>query len=356
MKVYVYPADDQGCGLHRIIWPALTLKGRGYNIRIVMPHQRAKFLEGKLNAAGKMVDAVIPEDADVIVLQRVSHRHLTDAISLIRAKGVAVVVDMDDDLAAIDPRNPAFGALHPRSGNHPDHSWAFTQRACEAATLVTTSTPELIKRYAPHGRGEVLYNCIPERYLRMTHEDSDKIGWAGSVHSHPDDLQATGTALCQVTNSERPFHVVGPPEGARAALRLNHDPVGTGPLDPTVGWPNGVITLGIGVAPLADTRFNRSKSWLKPLEYAALGVPCVMSPSLEYTRIHELGVGMLARKPKEWIRHLRNLQNDPELRQTLTQRGRAVAANWTVEGNAECWWHAWEQAYKLEQNGLKIGA
>jgi len=353
VKVYVYPADEQGCGLHRLIWPALTLAGRGHDITIVSPQARSNFLQGELDKrTNRLVNVTIPSDADVIVLQRITHRHLADAIPIMRERGVAVVIDMDDDLAAIDPRNPAFTAMHPRAGHHPDHSWHHTQRACDASTLVTVSTPSLLARYARHGRGHVLFNRIPERYLRMTHEDSTRVGWAGSVHSHPDDLQVTGFAVAQICrDTGQPFRMVGPPEGVRSALGLDHEPDATGPLDPKVGWPEGVVTLGVGIAPLASTIFNMSKSWLKPLEYAALGVPCVVSPSDEYRRLNDLGVGLVARKPKQWYRHLGDLVASADMRAEVAGRGREAAANLTIEGGAELWLEAWERAYKLQQTG-----
>lgn len=350
MKVYVYPADEQGCGLHRLIWPTHELVKRGYDITLVSPKARSNYLQGHLNNRGEIVDVSLPADANVVVLQRITHRHLADAIPIIRQKGIAVVIDMDDDLASVDPRNPAFQAMHPRIGKHPDHSWQHAQRACDAATLVTVSTPALIRRYASHGRGVVIYNCIPERYLKMEHTDSPQVGWAGSVHSHPGDLQMTGPAVVRVCQElGLPFRMVGPVEGVRDALGLDHDPDATGPLDPLVGWPNGVVSIGIGIAPLADTIFNKSKSWLKPLEYAALGVPCVVSPSDEYLRIHKLGVGLVARKPRQWVRHLTNLASSADLRAEVATRGREVAATLTVEGNAEKWWQAWERASELNQ-------
>lgn len=178
----------------------------------------------------------------------------------------------------------------------------------------------------------------------MPRVDSTQIAWAGSVHSHPDDLQATGSAIAQVTDPSEPFHVVGDAMGAREALGLSYNPTDTGPLDPLKRWPEEMNTIGIGIAPLANSAFNDSKSWLKPLEYAALGVPCVMSPSVEYLRIHSLGIGVLARKHKQWINRLRELRGSKLLRDELSERGRAVAAEWTVEGNAERWWQAWDTA------------
>jgi hypothetical protein len=348
VKIYLYPADEQGCGLHRIIWPALTLKGRGHDVTIVGPKARSQFLQGHLDEDKKLIDITVPSDADVIVLQRITHRHLVDAIPIIQRRGIAVVIDMDDDLSTIHPANQAFGMLHPKLGNHPDHSWHNAQRACDAATLVTVSTPSLLQRYARHGRGHVLYNCIPQRYLKMPHEDSAEIGWAGSLHSHPTDLHVVGSAVSQVcANTGLKFRSVGPGDGVRAALSLDHEPNATGPLEPMKEWPEGVTTIGVGIAPLADTIFNKSKSWLKPLEYAALGVPCVMSPSQEYTRLHQLGVGILAKKPRQWLRELTALTQSVDLRTELAGQGREVARTLTIEGNADLWLEAWKSAVEL---------
>lgn len=349
MKTYVYPADEFGCGYHRLIWPARQLQSEGHSVVVVMPKERNAAFRGVTDHSKKLIDVQVPPDADMIVLQRITHRHLVDAIGILREKkGITVVIDMDDDLAMVNPNNPAFTAMHPVHGYSNDHNWQFAQRACEEASYVTVSTNALLPRYAPHGRGQILYNCIPARYLDVPRVDSTVIGWAGSTHSHPDDLQVTGTALTQLTRENGPFHVVGDGVGVRTALLLDEEPVACGPQDPLEGWPAEIAKLGIGIAPLADTRFNAAKSWLKPLEYAALGVPCVASPRAEYARLHKLGVGVLARRPRQWLTALRALVTSADLRDEMSGRGRDVAANWTIEGNAWRWAEAWKNAYDGE--------
>src|SRR5687768_12414578 len=233
MKAYVYPADDQGCGLHRLIWPTRRLKQLGYDVMLIRPSERGKFLKGQVDpSTNKLVDVIVPPDADVLVFQRVTHKYIVEAIPIIRERrGIAVVIDMDDDLAAIDPRNPAFQAMHPTRGRSREHSWHFAQAACDAATLVTVSTPSLLQRYARHNRGHVLYNHIPARYLNMPHDDdSTVVGWGGSVHSHPGDLQVTGFAVDRICEElGQRFQMVGPGEGVRNALSLHEDPDATGP-------------------------------------------------------------------------------------------------------------------------------
>lgn len=359
MRIYVYPADIHGCGYLRLIWPARALAAAGHDVKLMMPEgavdafgRRApgNGLRGQVNAQGKTVAVTMPKDADVIVLQRVTHQALSEAIPIWRKQGAAVVIDMDDDLSCIHPSNPAWSALHPTRGK-PGFSWKVAETACAAATLVTVSTPALLERYAPHGRGEVVYNCIPERYLSIPHQDAPVVGWGGSVLSHPDDLQEVGGALSRLTDDGGALRIVGPPNGVESALRVRQNWNASGPVS-IEQWPHQLASdIGIGIAPLADTRFNAAKSWLKPLEYASVGVPCVMSPRAEYRRLHAEGVGVLAKKPRDWEARLRELVASPTRRQELAEAGRAAAAAWTIEGNAWRWAEAWEKAWKIQRQG-----
>jgi hypothetical protein len=115
-------------------------------------------------------------------------------------------------------------------------------------------------------------------------------------------------------------------------------------------WPARVAELGIGVAPLAESRFNAGKSWLKPLEYSALGIPWVASPRAEYAALHErTGVGFLARRPRDWHRYLTRLIGDDGLRREQSEAGRAAVADMTYDRHAWRWWEAWTDAIALER-------
>ena len=354
MNVVVYPADLGGCGYYRLIWPTKQLQTDGHaGIKLVHP-KHAKAISGETDDSGKLVKVSMPKDADVIVFQRVSSSYIVDAIKLLRQHHVAVVVDMDDDMNAIDQRNPAWTALHPKStGANAEYNWENARRACEAATFVTVSTDALLKRYAPHGRGMVLRNMIPELFTHMEHIDSDVIGWAGALFSHPDDPQVVGPAMGRLQREGYPFKIVGAPHGTKAAFQLDRDAETTGPL-PVEQWPVEVGKLGIGIAPLNDTRFNEAKSWLKMLEYAALGVPCIGSPRAEYRRLHQLGVGLLATNPKQWYAHAKRLADSPHMREELALAGREAVRALTIEGNAWRWYEAWTKAYEIERGPLGI--
>ncbi len=345
MIVYVFPADPYGCGSYRLAWPAQALRAQGHDIRLIPPSAR-NGIGGDIDSkTGRLVNVQIPPDADVIVMQRVSLAHLVAAGPMIRARGVAVVVDMDDDLTKIDPSNPAFWAMRTDTGDR-RHTWRNAHQACLDATLVTVSTPALLPIYAPHGRGVVIENRIPARYLDIPREDSATIGWPGSTHSHPLDLQEIGPSVARLLREGHSYHGVGPVDGLRQALGLEHDPEVSGSVE-LEEWPSELAKIGIGLAPLADTEFNRSKSWLKPLELSACGVPWVASPRAEYQRLQQrLGVGLLAERPKDWYRHLKRLATDASFREDQSAAGRAWAARETIEGNAWRWLDIWSSAFE----------
>lgn len=351
MRTYVFPADQTACGYFRLIWPSEELARRGHEIVIVPPNKRDHMIQGSIRN-GVMVDVKVPDDADVIVLQRVTHRYLAQAIKLMRQRGIAVIVDMDDDLTCIHPSNPAFNALHPVNGNV-DHSWQNTLAACDNATLVTVSTPALATRYGRKTPAHVLYNMVPKRMLDVPHEDSDVVGWGGAVFSHPTDLQELGPSIAGLLRDGGAFKIAGPIDGVHKALGLPQDaPVGTtGIIEDIYAWPLAINSLGIGVAPLANSRFNNAKSWLKMAEYAAVGVPCVGSPREEYKRLHRKGVGLMAKNPTEWSRQLKRLRHSVDFRVELAGKGRAVMQDMTIEGNAELWAEAWTEALIRERAG-----
>lgn len=341
MKAYVYPMDRWACGHYRMIWPAQALQARGYDIEMIMPGEQRGIVV-YIND-DHVHNVRFPEDADVLIFQRVTHHHLAYAIGWLVANGITCIVDVDDDLAAIHPDNPAWAALHPRNiANGGLHSWRYLNVACKFASLVTVSSEALIERYAVHGRGVVLHNRIPESYLEVgkTHQDSDTIGWPGSLHSHPDDPAEARTAISRLVREGADFVVVGEPMWTGRAFGLEKDPPGTGGVE-LDQWPQSVTKLGIGVAPLARSRFNNAKSWLKPLEMSALRVPWVGSAGPEYTRLSRLGCGRIAHKPKDWYRELSRLRSDTEARRELAQAGTQVARGLTVEGGAHLWAEAW---------------
>jgi hypothetical protein len=350
VRIYVYPAGLDACAYYRLIWPGNALAAAGHDVRVVMPEERngeRYQLTARLNADGRPVDVQVPEDADVLVLQRVSHRNLSACIELIRNRGVAVVIDMDDNFNSIHRKNPAHPYLDPRNGG--DHTWVNAEYSASQATWVTTSTEALQRVYARHGRGSVIMNMIPSRAFDLPVRESRAVGWTGSLHSHPDDPYPVGSAAMRLVREGHPFHMVGVPNGIARAFRVPEDQMTATGVLPIEEWLDHQSDLRVGLTPLADTVFNAGKSWLKPLELAACGVPAVMSPRAEYRRIHALGVGVLARGGSEWYREAKRLLTNDAAWTEASERGREAVRKLTIEDNAWRWLEAWEHAGRIER-------
>jgi glycosyltransferase involved in cell wall biosynthesis len=103
-----------------------------------------------------------------------------------------------------------------------------------------------------------------------------------------------------------------------------------------------VSRFDIGIAPLKDTEFNESKSYIKALEYAAVGIPCVVSKVGPYRDFVEHGVtGFHAEKPGDWKKYVGELVHNVELRTMMGKSARLKAWDYTIQGNI----HLWKDAY-----------
>lgn len=343
MRVWVYPLDSWGCGHYRMYWPACAVAELDLpDVRPVPVTPDRRRVAIHFDPSGRVARDEFPaEEGDVVLFQRPTGSWMPGLVDALQARGVAVVVDMDDDLSALHPSNAAFVNMHPRSTS--PHSWHTAAETCRRAALVTVTTPALADRYGAHGRVRVLPNVVPAEYLDVDHVDSADIGWAGVVHTHPDDLQQVGGAVARLVTRGATFRTVGDPTGVGRALGLPRDPPSTGNVA-IYQYPATVAELGIGIAPLALTRFNDAKSRLKPLEYAALGVPWVGSPAADYRAFHAEGTGLLAERPRDWERTLRRLTADRSLRVEMSEAGRDVARRHTFEATAWRWAEAWADA------------
>jgi hypothetical protein len=356
VKIGIFPADLYGCGYYRLIWPAMVLQQQGHDIEIISPADRTAAFAAEVGDDGNVTGKHIrfPRKYDVLIMQRITHKYLAQAIPFIRKEGTAVIIDVDDDLENISPTNPMYTALHPkkRPGSPAaDHSWLWARYACEHATMVQTTTQALVDRYARKSVGRVIPNYVPQNALEVDHEDSPIFGWGGGTHSHGEDLPVLGNSVQRLVQEGHRFRIIGPDIGVRQAFRLpsRQSFEATGPIDLPY-WIAALAMLGVGIAPLAASTFNRSKSWLKPMEYAAAGVPSVISPSPAYRELNRLyGIGDVAEKPKDWYRLIRRLVTDDAYRIDRGEQSRAAARELTIEKHAWRWMEAWEEALRIQR-------
>jgi glycosyltransferase involved in cell wall biosynthesis len=108
------------------------------------------------------------------------------------------------------------------------------------------------------------------------------------------------------------------------------------------------IDFDIGICPLLDTQFSRSKSHIKALEYMARGMPVVASDVEPYRRFIKHGEnGFLVKYDHEWLRYLSELAGSTDLRLKMGAAAKAYAAEFTIEKNYMKWVDAYKMLYPL---------
>lgn len=355
-RIFGWQADYAGCGYYRIKVPLDELTRRGHDTTMTGA------------AIGRLNDAML--GADVLIGQRVADPDPSSlwqcmALSGNPAQRAAVerrmgpawhmfpiwqqlvarkhrqrlVFEVDDDLFALHRTNPGY--QHYRRQEIRDN--LVHNMTC--ADLVTVSTEPLADLARQHNRNVALVpNFVPADLLELTPprrtDGIVTVGWAGSS-THAMDWTEVDDALIRFFRKTRhtELHLMG---GLTANdTRVPAHRVRNTPWFRSVPEFHRAVDFHIGLAPLKEHRFNEAKSALKAMEYAALGIPVVASdvrPYREFVRHGE--TGYLAKEPADWVRYLRELANDPDMRHEMGEAARKLAAEHTVEKNG----HLWESA------------
>lgn len=343
MKVLGLAADNGGCGFYRMRAPSAEAAKLGVDITI----EEGISVEATKDTKDGMVHVIeVHTDADLIILQRPLDNAMTAVLKQAKRQGIATMVEIDDDFSTVHTRNVAHNAM---VGKDSGHQWVKT--AAELADHVSISTPQLAK-YARHGRYSVLRNCVPDSIFTTTTPKSDqiwpRIGWSGTVQTHPTDLQETKGRVGEVLKANGlPFNVVG--DGDFVARNLGLYPeteiYATGWVSLDMYYQYLYSFVDIGIVPLELSPFNQAKSYLKGLEYGALGIPFVASPTREYELLAVHGIGKVANSPGEWKKHLQRMIDRPAETERIALESRdRIEAEHTYSVNAPQWIEAWEKA------------
>ena len=252
-------------------------------------------------------------------------------------KDAALVYELDDDPFNIEPISPSYGDYaHPVVHDSIKH-------CLEVSDLVTCSTVPLAERMSEYNKNVVvLPNRIDELMLGMERPKRDRltIGWAGG-ETHIFDIMSAGYGLKQIMKWHKDIdvHFIGADlrPFVKTPRPIRYTPWYISTLE---YYKN--IDFDIGIAPLVPTVFAEAKSYIKALEYAALGIPVVASDTRPYRDFVLDGVtGFLVRREHEWARRLRDLINDEAMRAEMGRKAREVAAEYTIQTG----WRDWETAY-----------
>lgn len=310
----MYLVDKDGSSRYRLLYPALAMKAKGFDIEVC--------------EAG-----IETRDCDVIVMNRPVRESQAQCIEELASAEKRIVVDLDDWYDKIIKEHTAYSLKDAASLN--------IHRACKAASTVTVTTPALLHPYG-YGKGEVFPNYVPEWYLDVkpaVEHEKPWVMWTGTLATHPTDLQTTkGNVAKAMREQDAELAYIGPKDqGKYVKFVLKWDGVVqlTGWFDEQKLLMEAMASADIGIVPLADTSFNTAKSWIKMAEFAAVGVPVIGGPTVENWKLHKLGVGLIAKYPRDWYFHTKALLASKDLREEVAGRGREAMQKLTYEGHAE---------------------
>lgn len=368
-KAYVLPAGYSGCAFWRLRLPLSKLQKIGSSVEFLMsdnPNKRVGMADIQ-----KFGDA-----CDVMVLQAPGNTDSLMLIKLYKALGKKVVVEYDDYSFDLSPGNPRYNELGTKECELKDKdgniifSWkdgvngfnlkeniakyeAFVG-CLQHADLVTTTTEYLADKFRKHAKNVAvcpnsldfdLWRPIPRP---KAYEGQVRIGWFGG-DSHYEDIQVFKPLLAKLANKYPQVKIVFqcPPVPQWEPIFKDIPPEQVD----WCGWSDlkhytlflAARHWDIGLVPLEDNEFNKCKSNIKWLEFAAMKVPVIAQNMVPYSNSIKNGkTGFLADKADEWYEHACRLIENPELRKEVGQAAyNAAFKDYNLEKNCRLW----EKAY-----------
>lgn len=334
--VLVLPSDAGGCGHYRLVWPAEACAAEGKPV-LVQQRMPKITVDQRGNVGGINIG-----NFKVVVIQRPGSYQIPQVIDIFHQNGVKVVIDMDDSMSKIDPRNPVYKHYDPRTNQK--RNWINVAKSCELADLVTCTTDALAEEYGSHGRVQIIKNHVPRRYLDLERPNNEVpiLTWAGWTVTHPGDLRVTSGVMGSVLAETGARFMAYGDLNIFSELQIRYKtPHFHHNFESIQQYPEHLVKADVGIVPLKLTPFNAGKSWLKCLEYASLGIVPVASPTPDNIQFAELGGCILAEKPADWHREVKELLLDHDKRAELSKKVREVASQWILEDHYEKWWGAW---------------
>jgi glycosyltransferase involved in cell wall biosynthesis len=372
-KVLLFIADQAGCGHARIFSPAKFLKKEFPNefdtesSQIMNPSEWVTLIDKEKNLYQKNYHLVVHQrQYGAPNLQ--NFRYLREKLK------IPCVYEIDDYLHGVHPLSSAYFAYNERTQKE---RFANIESYLKESDAVTVTTDYLKSMYSIYNKNiYVLPNYLDfeEIYTdeirklreqhRLEHESKNEIwlGWAGS-NTHLPDLQQASYAIVNIL---REFPNVKLALGGWDGLfrdkenKIHHpelNPWKDVPEDRKViipwakdmkDYPKMLCQFDIGIAPLEDTHFNRSKSDIKFKEYAASGVPCIASSVEPYANsIKDGEIGLLVKSKgsvtDSWYKKIKSLIVNKELRLKIAENTTKNAIeNFDMQKNV----YKWRDTYK----------
>lgn len=224
-----------------------------------------------------------------------------------------MVFDFDDAIDLPPPGRPAEDDVVARYRDN-------FERTAAAADLVLAGNAELARR-VPHDRVRIVPTAVDTTRFRpgaVAAPVPGTLGWVGHSDNLP-YLERLADPLRNLASNHPGLRVVvvadRPPDLPGVPVEFRRWTLGT--------ELSSFDEIAIGLMPLDDTPWARSKCAFKALQYMSLGIPAVCSPvGMNAEVVRDGECGFLAGDAASWSRVLDRLLMDPDLAMRVGAAGR----------------------------------
>lgn len=301
---------DDGDGRYRMHEPSRHL-GRLPGVTVIDCHFYHRHLPALIEAA------------DVIVLPFLHDWDFFSVIEQRRAAGRVTVFEANDYFYDVQPWNPVARQWLDRAVQEEYRHYLA------AADAVQTSTEELARRWRPLARRVAVFaNQLTEvPPLMPPPERPLTVGWGGSP-GHFADWYHVAPVLQKWLDAHPDVHLaVMTHEFAKPFFRMPAGRYHFTPFGSLAAYLAFLPRLDIGLAPLLPTDYNRGRSDVKFLEYAAHGVAGIYADLEPYRGSVVPGeTGLLYRSEQELLQCLDQLAVDAALRNRVRANAQAYVS------------------------------
>lgn len=361
VKVNFSQSDFTGCAFYRMEAPHRHLSSIGVDSRI-----------GFLPQIGPTLNE------DICVIQRQYHPEAFQAILHKRQAGIRIVGELDDDFWHLPVSNPAYFKYSPaviaeaernaKEKGEIGQDVKFLRiksalgdffRCCDAVTVPTPTLAVQLRQFCkcvgvlPNYLDDSLWRKFPAppKPLRTC-----RIMWTGS-DSHAGDIEPAFRAVKRILDNypHTKFVVFGwiPPMMEMFPSHRVEVYAGFQKVQQYFEFLTET-PIHIGLAPLAPTAFNKSKSPIKKLEYGAMGAAPVVQDMAPY-QYFDKGkdhVGFVGKFTEEaWYRALVPYVENPQMTlEKATEWQKTVLENYTYSKNIHKWVEFYNKVRARKQN------
>lgn len=280
---------------------------------------------------------------DVIVIQRVNP-YSTKLLKKAKKHNIKVIYETDDDFLDINPSNPSYTYILEHFDKilklvkNADQITVSTNELKNRLNKLNINNVEIIKNY-------LVNDSLPIKPFEFRGNNIIKIGYFGTL-THQGDLDLVHNVILRLKEnfSKKGVQVIFEIAGVAMVndsdwinvVKLPYYPMSANTF---YDWLSKNSDWDIGIIPLLNTEFNKCKSELKYIEFAALGIPVIASDINVYSESIQNGVnGYLAGNEDEWVDKLSILIEDPILRNGMVNNARDdIMKNYNLKSRVNQW-------------------